>query len=106
MVKAILKDQMQRNVFTYVDDIVVASRKKNNSDTRSCGNLCKYAQGTIEVEPGEMHFWREEGKVLGCLVSAKGIEANLDKINVVVNMRPLESKKEVQTLTSRIATLN
>jgi hypothetical protein len=28
MTKAIVKDQMQRNVFTYVDDIVVASRKK------------------------------------------------------------------------------
>jgi hypothetical protein len=27
MTKAILKDQMQRNVFTYVDDIVVASRR-------------------------------------------------------------------------------
>jgi hypothetical protein len=28
MIKAILKDQMCRNVFTYVDDIVVASKKK------------------------------------------------------------------------------
>jgi hypothetical protein len=28
MMKAILKDQMQRNVFAYVDDIVVASRRK------------------------------------------------------------------------------
>jgi hypothetical protein len=28
MTKAILKDQMQRNGFTQVDDIVVASRKK------------------------------------------------------------------------------
>jgi hypothetical protein len=28
MTKVILKDQMHRNVFTYVDDIVVASRKK------------------------------------------------------------------------------
>jgi hypothetical protein len=28
MIKAILKDQMQMNVFAYVDDIVVASRKK------------------------------------------------------------------------------
>jgi capsule polysaccharide export protein KpsC/LpsZ len=28
MMKAILKDQMQRNVFAYVDDIVVGSRKK------------------------------------------------------------------------------
>jgi hypothetical protein len=28
MTKAILKDQMQRNVFAYIDDIVVASKKK------------------------------------------------------------------------------
>jgi hypothetical protein len=28
MMKGILKEQMERNVFTYVDDIVVASRKK------------------------------------------------------------------------------
>jgi hypothetical protein len=28
MTKAILKDQMQRNVFAYDDDIVVASKKK------------------------------------------------------------------------------
>jgi hypothetical protein len=29
MTKAILKDQICRNVFTYVDDIVVASKKKS-----------------------------------------------------------------------------
>jgi hypothetical protein len=28
MTKVILKDQMQRNIFAYIDDIVVASRKK------------------------------------------------------------------------------
>jgi hypothetical protein len=28
MTRAILKNQLQRNVFTYVDDIVVASRRK------------------------------------------------------------------------------
>jgi hypothetical protein len=30
MIKAILKEQMEINVFTYIDDIVVASRKKEN----------------------------------------------------------------------------
>jgi hypothetical protein len=28
MMKVILKDQMQENVFTYIDDIVVARRRK------------------------------------------------------------------------------
>jgi hypothetical protein len=36
----------------------------------------------------------------------KGIKANPDKINAIVHMKPLRSRKEVQTLTGRIATLN
>jgi hypothetical protein len=39
-------------------------------------------------------------------VSVKGIEANPDKINAVVNMKPPQSRKEVQRLTGRIAVLN
>jgi hypothetical protein len=30
MMKAALKDQVERNVFSYVDDIVVASKKREN----------------------------------------------------------------------------
>jgi hypothetical protein len=37
MTKAILKDQMQRNVFAYIDDIVVASKKKR----KQIGDLAK-----------------------------------------------------------------
>jgi hypothetical protein len=48
----------------------------------------------------------QKGKVLGCLVSVKGIEANLDKINAIVHMKPPQSRKEVQRLTDRITVLN
>jgi hypothetical protein len=51
-------------------------------------------------------FGVSRGKVLGCLVSVKGIEANPDKINVIVHMKPPGSRKEVQMLTRRIAALN
>jgi hypothetical protein len=40
------------------------------------------------------------------LVSVKGIEANPDKINDIVHMKPPQSKKEVHRLTDRIAVLN
>jgi hypothetical protein len=43
-------------------------------------------------------IWR--GKVLGCIVSVKGIEANHDKINAILHMKPPQSKKEVQKLTT------
>jgi hypothetical protein len=44
--------------------------------------------------------------VLGCLVSVKGIEANPDKINAIMHMKPPQSKKEIQRLTGRITALN
>ena len=47
-----------------------------------------------------------KGKVLGCLVSTKGIEANPDKIAALRNMEEPQSVKDVQKLTGRIAALN
>jgi hypothetical protein len=44
--------------------------------------------------------------VLGYVVSIKGIEANLDKIEAIVYKKHPHYKKEVQRLTSRIAALN
>jgi hypothetical protein len=51
-------------------------------------------------------FSVSRGKVLGCLVSIKGIKDNQDKIKAIVYMKPPQSRKEVQRLISRIAALN
>jgi len=45
-------------------------------------------------------------KVLGCLVSTKGIEANPDKLKALWNMEELRSIRDVQKLTGQIAALN
>jgi len=43
---------------------------------------------------------------LDYIVNQRGIEANLDKIKALIEMQPPTSKKEVQRLTGRVATLN
>ena len=43
---------------------------------------------------------------LGFIVSHRGIEANPDKIQAILNMEPLRNIKEVQSLTGRVAALN
>jgi hypothetical protein len=91
MMKVILREQLERNVFTYVDNIVVASRKKETQ-----------LQDLVET----FASMQEHGKVLGCLVSIKGIEANPDKIKAIICMKPLKFRKEVQKLIGRIAALN
>jgi hypothetical protein len=46
------------------------------------------------------------GKNLGCLVSTRGIEANPHKIEVILQMEPLKSRKGAQWLTGSLASLN
>ena len=40
------------------------------------------------------------------MVSHRGIEANPDKIQAILNMEPPRNIKEVQSLTGRVTTLN
>jgi hypothetical protein len=51
-------------------------------------------------------FGIHKGKVLGCLVSTKGIEDNPDKIKALIEMQDPVFVKDVQKLTGRVAALN
>ena len=46
------------------------------------------------------------GKFLGFMVSQKGIEANLDKIQAIMEMTPPRNVKKVQSLNGKLAALN
>jgi hypothetical protein len=48
----------------------------------------------------------KKGKFLGCLVSTKGIEANPRKNEAILRMEPPSTKKGVQRLAGRLASLN
>jgi hypothetical protein len=60
----------------------------------------------LKLNPEKCVFGIHKGKVLGCLVSTKGIEANPDKIKALVEMQDPVSVKDVQKLTGRVAALN
>jgi hypothetical protein len=60
----------------------------------------------LNLNPEKCVFGVTRGKVLGCLVSTKGIDASPDKIKAILQMQPPQIRKEVQKLTSHIAALN
>jgi hypothetical protein len=106
MMKVALKDQVNKNVLSYVDDIVVASKKIASyiSDlTKTFANMC---EAKLKLNSEKCVFGVTQGRVLGCLVSTKGIEASSDKIKVILQMQPPQLRKEVQKLTGCIAALN
>jgi hypothetical protein len=106
MTKVALKYQVGRNVLSYVDVIVVASKKKTTYISDLAETFANMREVGLKINPEKCVFGVMRGKVPGCLVSTKDIEANPDKIKGILQMQPSQTKKEDQKLTSRIAALN
>ena len=60
----------------------------------------------MKLNPAKCTFGVSTGKVLGFIVNSQGIEANLDKIKVVLDMLPPSNIKDIQHLIGRIAVLS
>jgi hypothetical protein len=106
MMNATLKDQVCKNVLSYVDDIVVVNKKRENYIVDLAKTFTNMHEARIKLNPENCVFGITKGKVLGCLVSTKGIKANPDKIKTIIQMQPPQSRKDVQKLTCRIASLS
>jgi hypothetical protein len=97
---------MEINVLAYVADIVVASMMKETHIQDLAETFTNMHIVQLKLNHEKCVFRVRRHRVLGCLVSVKGIEANPDKINAIVHMKPPRSRKEVQKLTGSIAALN
>jgi hypothetical protein len=106
MTKATLKDQVNRNILSYVDDIVVASKKKVAYISDLVETFTNMSEANLKLNPVKYIFGVTRGKVLRCLISTKGMKTNLDKIKAILQMQPPQTEKEVQKLTSRIVAMN
>jgi hypothetical protein len=95
MMKVALKDQISKNVLSYVDDIVVASNRKDAYISDLAETFTNMRKAWLKLNLDKCIFGITRGKVLGCLVSIKGIEANPDKIRAITQMQPLQTRKGV-----------
>ena len=59
----------------------------------------------MKLNPSKCTFRVALGKLLGFMVSLRGIESNPEKVQAILEMASLKTVKEVQ-ITGRIATLN
>ena len=60
----------------------------------------------MKLNPAKCVFAVALGKFLGFMVSQRGIEANPDKVKVVIEVKSPKTVKEVQSLTGKVKTLN
>ena len=60
----------------------------------------------MKLNPSKCAFGVASGKFLGFMVSQRGIKANPDNIQAILNMEALKNVKDVQSLTRQEAALN
>ena len=98
--------QIGRNIEVYVDNMLVKSeRETQHLDDRqeTFNTLRRYK---MKLNPRQCAFGVASGKFLSFMVSQRGIEANLDKIQAILNMEPSKNIKDVQSLTRQVTALN
>ena len=98
--------QIGRNVQVYVDDMLVKGLRENDhlDDLQETFNTFRLYN--MKLNPNKCMFEVTIGKFLGFMVSQRGIEVNPEKVRAIMELGPLGTVKEVQSLNGKIAALN
>jgi hypothetical protein len=100
------RDRIRDKVQIYVDDIVVKTRERS-AIVEDLALLFGKLQAThTKLNPEKCIFGVTAGKLLGFLVSYRGIEANPKKIKAIEVMWPPTRIKDIQKLTGSLAALS
>ena len=106
MIQTCLANQIGKTVEAFVDDMVVKTKHVETliDDLRlTFNNLRTY---DIRLNPEKCIFGVPAGKLLGFIVSGRGIEANPAKIRALSQLDIPKDLKQIQKLTGCVAALS
>nr|AAT44283.1 putative polyprotein [Oryza sativa Japonica Group] len=106
MIQRCFSTQIGHNVEAYVDDVVVKTKQKDDLITDLEETFASIRAFRMKLNPEKCTFGVPSGKLLGFMVSHRGIQANPEKVNAILNMKPPSSQKDVQKLTGCMAALS
>ena len=90
----------------YVDDILMKIKRMEDHITNLDEAFMIWKQYNMKLNPSKCAFGVFSGKFLGFMVSQRGIEANPEKNQALLNMESPKSIREVQRLIGRVVALN
>nr|KYP72382.1 Transposon Ty3-I Gag-Pol polyprotein [Cajanus cajan] len=102
----VFQEQIGRNIEIYVDDMVVKSNSLADHIADLAEIFGEVRKHNMRLNPEKCTFEVKGGKFLGFMLSARGIEANRDKFQVVLDMRSPSNLKELQRLSGRLVALS
>ncbi|XP_072071786.1 uncharacterized protein [Arachis hypogaea] len=106
LMNKVFENQIGRNIKVYVDDMVAKTMvgKSHIHDlTKIFGQIRRY---NMRLNPEKCAFGVRGGKFLRFILTSRGIEANPEKCQAILDMKSPTTLKEVQRLTGRLAALS
>ncbi|PKI66881.1 hypothetical protein CRG98_012747 [Punica granatum] len=95
-------DMMHKEIEVYVDDMIAKSKEGEDhlvNLKRLFDRLKKYK---LRLNPAKCTFGVKSGKLLGFVVSEKGIEVDPDKVKAIMELPPPSTKSKVRSFLGRL----
>ena len=101
-VTTLFHDMMHRDVEVYVDDMIVKSRGRLDHLSALEKFFERIRQFKLRLNPKKCTFGVTSGKLLGYMVSERGIEAYPNKIRAILDMSVLKIEREIKGFLGRL----
>nr|KYP38447.1 Transposon Ty3-G Gag-Pol polyprotein [Cajanus cajan] len=106
LMNKIFNDNIGRSMEVYIDDMVVKSSNVSAHTQDLTKVFQALRQHQMRLNPEKCVFGVSGGKFLGFMLSSRGIEANPDKCQAILDMKSPGTLKEIQKLVGRLTSLS
>ena len=91
-----------REIEVYVDDMIVKSKERHEHTSVLRKFFNRLRQYNMRLNPQKCAFGVTLGKLLGYVISSRGIEADPSKIKAILEMQPPTNEKEIRGFLGRL----
>jgi hypothetical protein len=95
-------DMMHKEIEVYVDDMIAKSQTEENHVEDLLKLFLRLRKYRLRLNPNKCTFGVRSGKLLGFIVSQKGIEVDPDKVKAIQEMPAPKTKKQVRGFLGRL----
>ena len=106
LVNMMFKDLIGKTMEVYVEDMLVKSKMAGDHVEHLWQSFSILQKYQMKLNPLKCAFGVKSGKFLGFTVNQRGIDANPEKINALLEMSSPKKPKEVMSLAGRVSVLS
>ncbi|XP_077215660.1 uncharacterized protein LOC143850288 [Tasmannia lanceolata] len=98
----LLHDMMHKEVEVYVDDMIVKAKTREEHVVSLRKFFQRIQKYQLRLNPNKCVFGVTSGKLLGFLVSQRGIEVDPQKIKAIQEMTPPKTEKQIRGFLGKV----